>query len=165
MITGPAAVEDMHAVGPAQRPIPHRIHIGRLGIGRRRRLVFRHCHGFEIQRAESFECAGVFRRADDTALFIDPDRLGHIDHVVQFGHAVVPVDQRRVSWRCLFNPGTGGIFPAVHGHGDNNEIVLFHFVVKFLPHGQISTTASPTGPGGQQDLFAFIIGQAVGLAI
>ena len=70
------------------------------------------------------------------------------------------IDQRDIRQLCRFDPLARRFVAAcLFGHRDDDEILLFYFVVQCLPHGQVMPTASPTRPRREQHALAAIIGQ------
>ena len=138
------------------------IHPGAHGveIGHARRqalglVLGRHGLGLEVHAAEVIGRARRLGRSHDPALFVDPDRLRHVHEIVEVFEAMVGVDQLPVLRLRLLDPRPRMVRAAAFlGHGHHQEIPVLQFGVELLPHGQVKPAASPTGPGGEEDLLA-----------
>jgi hypothetical protein len=75
------------------------------------------------------------------------------------------VDKRRVGRLGRVVPLTGcGLSAGVLRRGDDLEVARFQFLVDILPTWQIKAAPSPGGPGDQQHLLAFEVGEVNGAA-
>jgi hypothetical protein len=105
---------------------------------------------YSVHPLVSVVYVGDFVGAHDAPFFIDPDGGRHVDHVVEPRDQVLGVDQDGVFGLGGLDPFAGVFDPAgVLRDGNDLEILVLQFAVKFLPSWQVKSAASPRRPGNK----------------
>ena len=89
---------------------------------------------------------------DDLVVLIDPDHGRDIRDRVQLGNEMLGIDQDRIGDALSGLCNRLDVF--VDGDGDDREVLVGEFVVKFLPPGQVKEASSPTRECDEELLLA-----------
>ena len=119
----PLRVQHIGAGSAVDGPVAHRVQVHRLDPTALGRRCLGHGEGAAVHGPKTVGRSCGFGRADDAALLVDPQRLRHVDQVVQVGQVVVAVDQAGVGRCGSVNPGPGGL-GLVQRHGQDRETVV-----------------------------------------
>jgi hypothetical protein len=97
-----------------------------------------------IHLSERITRARRLRGPDDFSVLVDPDRVGNVHHVEEFGDNMPPIDDAWISRIGRLDPRLGGcVACAIERDRDGKKSLGSEFSVKGLPHGQVEAAASP----------------------
>ena len=72
---------------------------------------------------------GHIVRSNDAAFFVNPDHRRHIRHMIEFRYHLTGIQQTRMGWLCLLDPGQSFLPIGFKGDADDRKVLLLQLGV------------------------------------